>query len=90
MILALRQMGRQAAADPHGFDCSREAVIIIGLEKDAAQRGLALCHLRTLAGHLGDKAQYCRSLLHADDRIVIAAHAGVGLVSGAAGQDLVV
>src|SRR5262245_52071662 len=86
--LELRQMRGETAADPERLDCSGKAGAIVGFEKNAAQSALAFGDVRPLAGHLGDKAADRRLLLQTDDRIVIAAHSGIGLVGSASRQDL--
>ena len=80
--------GRRA----HRLDAAGEPGRIVGDDEDAAQRRLAaLGDLRLVAGrHLGDEAADRRLLLHADHRVVIAAHAEIADIAGAAGQDLMI
>src|SRR6202011_1483730 len=73
----------EATADSHRLDRPRQAGAIVGRGQNTAQGSFALGRLRALARHLGHKAPYRRVLLHADNRIIVAAHPGVGLVGGA-------
>src|SRR5271163_710001 len=85
---AARQLLLQAATDSHRLDPAGESVIFVGLEQYPAQSALALGDLRSLARHLGDKAAHHRALLQPDHRIIVTAHPGIGLIGGAARQNL--
>ena len=85
----------EPAADPHRLDSAGQPGRVVGHDKDAAQRRLALGDLRLLARHLGHKAAHRRRLLHADHRIVVAAHPGIAddrrcrrAGSGVGGRDM--
>ena len=73
-----------------GSTASGEAGRVVGDDQQAAERGLAFGGRQALAGHVGPEAGGGALLGHADDAVVVAAHAGIGLVGGAAGQDGVV
>src|SRR5579862_8947934 len=83
-----RDIWRQSAAEAHRRDPRRKAAPIVNRDEGAAQRPLALGRLRLLARHAGDEAAHRWRLLHADYRIIIAAHAAIADESGTAGQDL--
>src|SRR5216683_6379435 len=87
-ISARWQVGCEATADSDGLDHSGEAAAIVRFEKNAAQGSLPVGYLGALAGHLADETAYRRCLLHPDNRIIVAAHPGIGLVCRAARQDL--
>ena len=63
---------------------------VVGLDREAAERALAGRRLEAGAGRLLQEAAQRLVLGHAEHRFVVAAHAGVGHVGGAAGQDAVV
>src|SRR5437764_10502989 len=83
-----RHVRRQASAEPHRLDMARQTRRIVDHDKSAAQRPLALRRLCFLARHLGDEAADRGGLLHADHRIVVAAHARIAHIGGASDEDL--
>src|SRR5471032_1068782 len=85
-----RPMRHQPAAASKWRDATRQAARIVGFDDDAAQRTVAFGDPQALAGHLAGEAGDRRLLLHADHRIVVAAHACIGLVAGPSRQDLTV
>src|SRR5207237_4652465 len=85
-----RQRRLQPSAYAHRRDPQREPGRVVGLDRDAAQRSCALGRFEPARRNARCKTPQRLFLLHADDRIIIAGHAGVGHVAGATGQDLVV
>src|SRR6266436_5513528 len=77
---------RQPSPDPDRPDRPGEPGLVVGLDHRRAQSALALRRREALAGHLLYEAQNGAFLLHADDRVVVAAHADIGLVGRPAGQ----
>ena len=76
----------QAAADPDGFDATRQAGSVVGLHIDPADGSRALGRLEAAARNAGREAPQRLLLVHADDAVVVATGAGVGLVSRAASR----
>src|SRR3984885_14723878 len=68
----------EPAAEPQRRDSPRQAGRVIGLDKHAAQRRLAFGPQQPLARHLLAEPRDRPVRLHADYRIVIAAHADIG------------
>src|SRR5258708_7393668 len=89
-----RPKSRQRRLEPSAYtyrrDAQREPGRVVGLDRDAAQRGCALCRFEPARRNARQETPQRLFLLHADDRIIIAGHAGVGHVTGAAWQDLVI
>src|SRR5215813_8227614 len=90
LALDLRLGLAQATAETHRFDALGKARPILGLDEDATERagtvGRGEALGRQLLGEAGDRHR----LLHADNGIIVTAHAGIGLVGGALRQDLVI
>src|SRR5690606_20989766 len=80
--------GLQASAHADRFDAAGEARLVVGLHEDAADRRRTLGGLVAAARDLGGEPAQRLVLLVADHTVVVGAGAGVGLVGGAAGQDL--
>src|SRR5260221_4092997 len=72
------KMRRQSAPEADRRDAARQPGRIVGLHNDSTQRAGTLGDLEPLARHLSDEPGYRRRLLHADDGIVVAAHARTG------------
>ena len=69
---------------------TREAGAVVGLDGEPAQGALPERRLEARARRLLEEAADRLLLVHAEHGIVVAAHAGVGEIGGAAGQDAVV
>jgi len=80
----------QPAADADRFDTAGQARAVVGLDEDAADGRRTEGRLVTALAYLGGEPAQRLFLLVADDAVVVGAGPGVGLVAGAAGQDLAV
>src|SRR5437879_4104052 len=85
-----RQRRLEPAAYSHRCDPQRQPGGVVGLDRDTAERRGAERRFEAPRRNAGRKAPQWLVLLHADDGVVIAGHAGVGHVGGAAGEDLVI
>src|SRR6266478_7384128 len=84
------ETGRQPAPEADRRDVARQAARIVGLHHYSAERAGSFRDLEPLAGHLADETGDRRSLLHADDRIIVAAHAGIRLIARPGREDLAI
>ncbi|MHC2275865.1 hypothetical protein ACVME8_002476 [Bradyrhizobium diazoefficiens] len=80
----------QPAAHAHRRDPQREARCIVGLDRNAAERRHPRRRLEPAGGNPRREPAQRFFLLHADDGIVVAGHAGIRHVGGAAREDLVI
>src|SRR5690606_25812767 len=80
----------QPPADTDRLHADSQAGAIVGLDVDAADGGGAVGGGVAAAGEAGGEAPQGLFLVVADDGVVVAAAPGVGLVGGAARQDLAV
>ena len=78
----------QAPAEAKGGHATGQAGGVVGFGVNPAYRRRSHRRRYFSGRHLADESHHRRPLLEADDRIVIAAHAGVALVGGAAGENL--
>src|SRR6185312_5906391 len=75
--LAQRPMRLEPAAKAQRRDPAGKARRIVGLDEGGAQRSGTFGDLKPLARHLAHEAGDGTFLLHADDAVVIAAHARI-------------
>src|SRR5690606_8035327 len=68
-------------------DGEREPAGVVDVNAEAAQGGRSAGRLEAAGRNLGQEPAYRLLLVHAEHRIIIAAHAGIRLIGGAAGQD---
>src|SRR5215813_3419392 len=80
------QRRRQPAADPHRGDAPRQPGLVVGLREYGAEGARPHRCRQPFGRQLAGEALDRQRLLHADDRVVVAAHAGVGLIGRALGQ----
>ena len=73
-------------ADAHRRDVQREAGLVVGLDRNAAQRGDALAGSKRAGRIAAQKPPQRLFALHADDRFIVARHAGIGHIGRAAGR----
>src|SRR4029079_17525 len=80
----------QPSAQAHRRDAKRQAGRIVGLHRYCAQRCRSERRFEAGRGDTRGEAPQRLLLLHADDRIVVAGHADIGHVGGAAGKNLMI
>src|ERR1700733_11636877 len=85
-----RQRGFKPPTDAHGCYFRREPRRIIGLDRDAGERRRPQRRLEARCRNTGREAPHRFVLLHANDRVVVAGHPGVGHIGGAGGENLMV
>src|SRR4051812_87462 len=70
-----RQVIRQPRPDPHRFRADGQPRAVVGFDENAADRPLALGGRHLLRRKLADEAGDRHVLLHADNAVIIPAHA---------------
>src|SRR3546814_272936 len=83
----IRHGFRKPPAQPDRGDAAGKAGAVVGFHENGAERALAAGDRQALALDLLHEALDRHGLVHADHGIVVAAHAGVALIGGAAGED---
>src|ERR1700681_4826467 len=76
----------KTAAEPERRDTKRTPRFLVDLDRDPRQRALARRRFEAGGGDLGEEAADRLLLRHAEHTVVIAAHADVADIGGAAGQ----
>lgn len=82
-----RHLFAQPAAHADGLYAEGEARLIVGFDIGAAEGAVAEGGLVAFAGELGDEAGERVLLLHANDAVIVAAHASIGLIGSAVLED---
>src|SRR4029079_2975898 len=78
------------SAEAHGGQALRQARPVIGLNRQPAERRITERRLEPRGRDFAEKSLQWFALVHADDRVVIAAHAYVCHKAGPAGENVVV
>src|SRR5688572_7067912 len=76
--------------EPHGGDACCQSATVVRLHRETGESARAGGRLQAHAGRLLQEAAHRLVLGHAEDRIVVAAHAGIRLEGGACRQDAVI